>query len=130
MTLWILCVLALYVVQTLLGPTMQWVAGPSGFQLWAALGGRDKPPPMPAVGGRLQRAQRNMEEALFVFVPLAILVSLKQPALELAKTAAAAFFFARLFYIPAYASGIPGLRSTIWCIGFGAVLTLAFVLIS
>ena len=129
MTLWIILVLVLYVVQTLLPPTAQWVAGPDGFQWQAALGGRDNPPTMSVVGARLQRAQRNMEESLFVFLPLAILLDLKQPPSELATTAAAIFFVARLLYVPAYASGIPGLRSVIWCIGFAANLCMAKALL-
>ncbi|MEM9493962.1 MAG: MAPEG family protein, partial [Myxococcota bacterium] len=40
-------------------------------------------------------------------------------------TLALAYLAARIAYVPAYASGIPYLRSAIWAVGFGATMAMA-----
>jgi uncharacterized MAPEG superfamily protein len=120
MTLWIVLVLALFFVQSTLALIMQWRSN-----IPAALGPRDNPPPMPLIGARLDRAFRNMIEAMLVFIPLAILAEIQGGADSLAQAGAAVFFFARLLYVPAYVSGIPGVRSGIWMIGHAGLVMLA-----
>jgi uncharacterized MAPEG superfamily protein len=128
MQFWILMVLGLYFTQTLIPPTFRWVFGKSGPHLMEALGGRDNPPEISITGARLQRALANMNEAMVVFLPVALMLNARQPTPAVGISAAATFFFARLAYVPAYASGIPGLRSTLWCVGHGAIFVMVYVL--
>ncbi|MGH7435682.1 MAG: MAPEG family protein, partial [Polyangiaceae bacterium] len=83
-----------------------------------ALGPRDEQPPLSAVAGRAQRALTNMQEALPVFLTLAILhVVLRTPG-ELPTRGAALFLGSRAVYVPAYLAGIIGLRSTVWAVSW------------
>lgn len=125
MTLWIILVLALFFVQSTLAPAMQWKSN-----IPAALGPRDEPPPMPLIGARLDRTFCNMIEAMLVFIPLALLAEIQGGADGLAQAGAATFFFARLLYIPAYVSGIPGVRSAIWMTGHAGLVMLAIAILS
>lgn len=124
---WILAALALFVVQSMLGTLIRYFLGSGaiGSNLWDALGGRDSPPDMPVLGARASRALTNMQEALFVFLPLAILAQI-QGADGLAFWGAALWLGARVLYVPAYLTAIPGVRSTVWVIswlGLGALAT-------
>lgn len=112
MTPWILAVLGLFVAQTLLPPTLRYlVAGEGlGVRLWLALGPRDQEPPLPRLGARAQRALANMAEALPVFLTLALLHA--QQGTD-GSRGAAVFFVARALYVPAYLSGVPGVRSAV-----------------
>jgi uncharacterized MAPEG superfamily protein len=91
MTVWIVLVLALFFVQSTLAPFVQWRSN-----VRAALGPRDNAPPMPVAGARLERAFRNMIEAILLFIPLALLAEIQGGADGLAKAGAAVFFFARV----------------------------------
>jgi uncharacterized MAPEG superfamily protein len=70
MVLLILLVLALFVIQTLLPACFGYLG--AGRSFMAALGPRDDPPPQTRVGGRAERALANMQEALPVFLALAL----------------------------------------------------------
>jgi uncharacterized MAPEG superfamily protein len=128
MKLWILAVLALFFIQTMLAPTAQWLLG-RGANVKDALGARDNPPPMPVSGARLDRALRNMIEAMFLFLPLALLAEIKGITDGLAVQGAAVFLIARIAYVPAYVSAIPGLRSLIWVVGHVGLGMIATALI-
>ena len=114
MVAWILAVLGLFIVQTLMPATIRYVLAGAGMaqRLRVALGSRDDQPPLSLLGGRAQRALDNMHEALPVFLTLAILHVIQQTAGPLAGQGAALFLLARVLYVPAYLSGIPGVRST------------------
>ena len=126
-TRWILACLALFVAQTLLAPTIRYLlAGPGvGDRLRVALGPRDVQPPLSPIGSRAERALANLQEALPVFLTVALLhVALRTPAAS-AVDGAACFVVARLLYVPAYLSGVPGLRSLLWVaswVGLGMML--------
>lgn len=68
-------------------------------------------------------------EALIVFLPLALLAIVTGKDQGMALTGAVVFLGARLAYLPAYMSGVIGMRSLIW--GFGAaglvMMTVALV---
>jgi uncharacterized MAPEG superfamily protein len=124
---WILVVLALFVVQTWLPGTIRYLLSGRGVgpRLRIALGSRDEQPPLSRLGGRAQRALDNMHEAMPVFLALAILHVFRRTPGELATTGSAVFSIARTAYVPAYISGIPGLRSAVWavsCIGLGLMV--------
>jgi uncharacterized MAPEG superfamily protein len=124
---WILAALGLFVVQTLLPSTFRFLLakGAAGARLRTALGPRDEQPPLSPLGGRAQRAVANMQEALPVFLTLALLHVLQRSAGDLPKNGAAIFVIARAVYVPAYLSGIPGLRSAVWMaswVGLGMMI--------
>jgi uncharacterized MAPEG superfamily protein len=124
MVLIILLVLALFVLQTLLPPGFRYMAGPEGrSKLRLALGPRDDPPPQTTLGGRAERALTNMQEALPVFLALALL-NLILGSAALALTGATVFLIARALYVPAYLAGIPVLRSLIWGAGVAGLVLM------
>ncbi len=128
MVLLILLVLALFVFQTLLPPSFRFMGRDPGRPLSVALGPRDDPPPQSRMGGRAARALANMQEALPVFLTLALL-NLYLGTGDLALTGATVFLVARVLYVPAYLAGIPGLRTLIWAAGVvGLVLMLIPIL--
>ena len=112
----ILAVLALFVLQTYLPATIRYLlAGPGTLdRLRVALGPRDEQPPLSPMGGRAARALANMQEAMPVFLGLALLHVAKGTAEGLPTTGAMVFFLARVLYVPSYLSGISGLRSLVW----------------
>jgi uncharacterized MAPEG superfamily protein len=123
----VFAVLALFVAQTLLAPAIRYLlAGPGALdRLRVALGPRDEPPPLPVVGARAERALHNLQEALPVFLTLALL-HLQQGSHEGGATLGAQIFLImRALYVPAYLSGVPGLRSAAWVgswVGLGLIL--------
>lgn len=126
MLIWIIAALALYVTQTLLPTGIRYAFGDGrmGAKLVDALSGRDAPPSMPKLGSRAARALTNMQEGLFVFLPMAILAHV-QAAGDIAWWGAAFWVAMRTLYVPAYISGIPGVRTFIWTLswlGLGALV--------
>ncbi|MDE3028289.1 MAG: MAPEG family protein [Paracoccaceae bacterium] len=117
----ILLVLALYLVQLFLQETSRF-----GFDLWAIMGNRDRPPEVSVIAARLDRAKNNMLEALPMFLGLALLAMVRGVD---TSGAALVFLVVRVAYVPAYVSGIPVLRSLIWLAGVGALLFMALPLI-
>lgn len=130
MVLFILLVLALFVIQTLLPASFRYMGGGDvGMKLAAALGPRDNPPPQSTVGARAERALANMQEALPVFLALALLNLILGTAGDLATTGALVFLVARVLYVPAYLAGIPVMRTLLWLGGIaGLVMMLIPVL--
>jgi uncharacterized MAPEG superfamily protein len=128
MTIWILAALGLYLLQTLLGPVTRWLFG-SGNHFMEALGPRDNPPPQTTLGARFERALQNMQEALFIFLPVALLLEMKGLAAGVATTGAMTFVIARALYVPAYASGLFGLRSVVWGAGHTGLVIMVCALI-
>jgi uncharacterized MAPEG superfamily protein len=123
MTGWILAVLALFFVQTLL-PSMARAANGAPEQLRFLRGPRDERPESTLMVGRMERALRNMFEALPIFLALALLAEVRGIAEGWALTGAAVFFVARLAYVPAYGSGIVLLRSGVWAVGHAGLVTM------
>jgi uncharacterized MAPEG superfamily protein len=126
MILIVLLVLALFVVQTML-PNRFREPAPSGESggLATSLGPRDHQPPLTVVGGRAARALANMQEALPVFLALALMNMIAGTAAAMALTGGWVFFIARLLYVPAYLSGVPVIRTLIWVAGWvGLVMML------
>ncbi|HSN16958.1 MAG TPA: MAPEG family protein [Gammaproteobacteria bacterium] len=97
--------------------------------LWA-LGPRDSAmPPLVGVGGRLDRAFRNLLET-FPFFAAAVLVAGNQ-GVHTALTAwgAQLFFWARVAYIPVYALGLPGLRTGIWGLSVVGIVMIVWAMV-
>ena len=128
MVLLILLVLALFVLQTLLPNRFRERRASGGSMLAEALGPRDDQPPLTRTGGRAERALANMQEALPVFLTLALL-NLILGTGDLAVTGATVFLVARVLYVPAYLAGITGIRTLIWVASLvGLVLMLIPIL--
>jgi len=127
MLIWIISILILYFVQVVTAPTMRYTAG-GRKTIWIAMGNRDKSPEMSPLAARFDRALKNLQEALFLFLPLALLAEM-QGATPLAIQGATVFVMARIAYVPAYISGIPGLRSAVWGIGHGAIIVIGIAVI-
>jgi uncharacterized MAPEG superfamily protein len=126
MVLLILLVLALFVLQTLLPNRFRDRPATAGASVLAeALGPRDDQPPLTRTGGRAERALANMQEALPVFLTLALL-NLILGTGDLATTGATVFLVARVLYVPAYLAGIVGVRTLIW---IASVVGLVMMLI-
>lgn len=123
----ILAVLALYVLQTFVPALIRYLFGEGelGHNLTDAVSGRDAPPPMPVLGARAGRALNNMQEALFVFLPLALLAVMLE-ASQMAVWGGLVFLVARVLYVPAYLSALPGLRTAVWAVGLSGVVLLGY----
>jgi uncharacterized MAPEG superfamily protein len=80
--------------------------------------GKDLPPEPSLLGGRAARAQQNMAEALPVFLGLALLLEVQGDTSALAWQGAAVFLAARVLYVPAYLTGIFGVRTVVWSVGW------------
>ncbi len=128
MTFWILAVLALFFLQSIAGPCVRYLQ--SGLKhLGTAMGPRDNPPEMPVIGARLDRAFKNLVEALLVFLPVSLLLEMKDLGVGTALTGAMVFFWARVAYVPAYITGVPGVRSAVWTIGHAGIVTMVVALV-
>ena len=125
MILIVLLVLALFVLQTLL-PNRFREPAPAGqtITLAESLGPRDNPRPYTALGGRAARALANMQEALPVFLALALLNMIAGTAAAMAITGGWLFLIARVLYVPAYLSGIPVIRTLIWAVGWARAFSI------
>lgn len=112
---WLLLALLLFVLQTLLPPALRYRVLTRGAlsRLRGALGPRDVQPAASVTAERAQRALANAHEAMWVFVPIA-LVHLDRAPTSAAIAGAAVFVVARVLYVPAYLVGVPGVRSAIW----------------
>lgn len=120
----ILLVLALYMLQIFLQETSRF-----GFDVRGIVGNRDNPPELTVMAARLDRAKRNMQEALPMFLGLALLALAMGRDTRLVTDAALVFLIARVVYVPAYMSGIPVLRSVVWLTGVAGLLVMALPLI-
>lgn len=85
---------------------------------------RDKHKPLTGIPARLERALQNHFEALTLFTPAVLIVTLSGQSSPLTAACAFAYLGARALYIPAYAYGwVPG-RSIIWALGFFATIAM------
>ena len=90
-------------------------------------GNRDEQQQAYGVTGRLQRAFDNHFEGLILFTIAVFVVVLGEASNALTERCAWAYLWARLLYVPAYASGVFLIRSLVWSVGF---IATAIMLIS
>ncbi|MCU0881600.1 MAG: MAPEG family protein [Hyphomonadaceae bacterium] len=79
--------------------------------------------------GRAKRATANTMEALWMFVPAALVIELTGQGNALTAIACGIFLIARVIYIPAYLVDPPMVRSGAWFAGFlatGVLVVQAF----
>ena len=98
------------------------MAIPVNLQLGVAYtgGNRDVQRQATGVAGRLKRALDNHFEGLILFTIAVVVVVLGEASSPLTESCAWAYLWARILYVPAYASGIYLVRSLIWTVGFVA----------
>jgi uncharacterized MAPEG superfamily protein len=96
-----------------------------GYFKWAE-GPRDEPaPPLTGVAGRLERAFRNYLETFPFFIAAVLAAHASDTHGWMTEWGAHLYFWARLVYVPLYASGIPLVRSLVWDVAMvGIVLIL------
>lgn len=91
--------------------------------------GRDQEPIAGPAHGRALRALRNTKENMPIFLALAILaLVIEGTNLPNAVLGAQLFVVSRLFYAPAYISGVPFLRSTVYTVGLVGLIVMAVAL--
>ena len=108
------------------------MALPVNLQLGVAYtaGNRDEQKQITGVAGRLKRALDNHFEGLILFTIAVLVVTLGGASSQLTEACAWAYLWARVLYVPAYASGVFLVRSLIWTVGFiatGVMLVAALV---
>lgn len=92
-----------------------------------AVGARDgEAKALTGISARLYRASSNFLETFPLFAVVVLLALALNRHTALTVLGAQLYFWARLVYVPAYAAGIPWLRSLIWTVSIvGIVLVLA-----
>ena len=104
----------------LLFRTRAWA--PEGMM--TAFGNREGVAEPLGLGGRVDRAAKNMIEGMVMFLALVLAAQIAGKAPQ-AAFGATIFFWARLVYWPAYLAGIPFLRTLIWLVSIvGLILIL------
>lgn len=90
-----------------------------------AAGARDDEPAPTGLAGRLWRAQRNFGETFPLFAAAALAVVVMDRAGSLSAIGCGLYVAGRALYLPAYASGLPWVRTVIWqAATIGIVLVL------
>jgi uncharacterized MAPEG superfamily protein len=82
-------------------------------------------PPMGLRGARIERAYRNFLETFPFFAAAVLIVQVLNKHTPSTAIGAQVYFWSRLIYVPAYALGVPYLRTIVWVtslIGIGMVM--------
>ena len=85
---------------------------------------RDTHRPLSGLAGRLERALRNHFEALMLFTPAVVVVTVSGQSGGFTAACAWVYLAARVLYVPSYAFGWVPWRSAIWAVGFFATLAM------
>lgn len=94
-----------------------------------ALGPQDEARDQNVVAARVQRALKNYLETFPAFVALALALAVTGLGDSTSALGAAVWFWARVAYIPAYASGIPLVRSIAWFASLGGLAMMILPLL-
>ncbi|MEO1199452.1 MAG: MAPEG family protein [Pseudomonadota bacterium] len=104
---------ALYAVPGVLQMGIGYAAGP-----------RDEERLPTGIAGRLRRAYYNHLETVPLFAIAVIVLVITGKTSSTTVLTAQIYLAARILYVPAYASGLPWLRSLIWTVATGAIVFL------
>ncbi len=74
---------------------------------------------------RLNRALRNLIEAIAIYAPIAVSVTVLGIGNETSALGAQIFFGARVVHAIVYTAGIPWIRTTAWFVGVVGILLVA-----
>ena len=111
-------ILGLYGLVVIITILAQLVAAQAQVGLEMLVKPRDDMPKLTGVAGRLERAQLNSIVAMALFAPAVLILQMKGLATPGTLLTAQVFLIARIAYVPAYAAGLPWVRSLIWVVGF------------
>ncbi|MDF1727672.1 MAG: MAPEG family protein [Sulfitobacter sp.] len=89
-----------------------------------ALGPQDEKREQNLIAGRIDRALSNYLETLPAFVALALMLAVTESGTATSALGAAIWFWARVAYIPAYASGIPLVRSLAFFVSLAGLVMM------
>lgn len=93
------------------------------------VGARDGvPAPLSGIAGRFDRASNNFLETFVFFAAAVLMLTFLQKGSEHTSLAAQLYFWARVAYLPAYALGVPFLRTAIWAVSLAGLLMLVTAL--
>lgn len=93
---------------------------------WNASARDGEAKPLGPVAGRVNRSWSNFLETFPMFAAAVLAVVVAERTGDRTALGAQLYFWARLAYIPAYAAGIPYVRSLIWGVSLaGIVLVLS-----
>lgn len=99
--------------------------------LMQGLGSQDDyPEVLNKYGQRAERANHNFKETLPFALAFLIALPLTGKADANTATAAYTYLIARAAYLPAYMTGIFGLRTAIWAVATGALIYMAWELLA
>ena len=105
-----------------------WSMGRHGLG-WIVSARDEVKPPLAGIGGRLDRARANFLETFPLFAAAVLAAQVMQQHDALTVLGAQLYFWARVLYLPAYAAGIPYLRSLIWAVSLAGIVLLLVALI-
>lgn len=93
-------------------------------------GPRDAPvPPLQGVGGRLERAYRNVMETFPLFAAAVLMAHVAGVHSWLTVAGASLYFWGRVVYVPLYALGIPYARSLVWVVATSGIFLILLALV-
>ncbi|MEN1939787.1 MAPEG family protein [Luteimonas sp. MJ204] len=95
---------------------------------WNASARDGQSKPLGPVAGRVNRGWKNFLETFPMFAAAVLAVVLAERTGDQTALGAQLYFWARLAYIPAYASGIPYVRSLIWGVSLVGILLVLVAL--
>lgn len=95
---------------------------------WNASARDGEPKPLGRVAGRVNRGFRNFLETFPMFAVAVLAVVLAGRGDAQTALGAQIYFWARVAYIPAYASGVPYVRSAIWAVSLVGLLMVLVAL--
>ncbi|MEL6736012.1 MAG: MAPEG family protein [Pseudomonadota bacterium] len=78
---------------------------------------------------RVRKALVNFLETWPAFAVLALLLAVTEISTSMTVTGAALYFWGRVAYIPAYASGIPGIRTLAWGVSVIGLVAMLYPLL-
>lgn len=94
-----------------------------------ALGPQDERRDQSVLADRVERALRNYSETFPAFAALALLIGLTEASTATSALGAAIYFWARVAYIPAFASGLPLVRSVAWLTSMGGLVMMLIAVV-
>lgn len=96
--------------------------------LWN-IGPRDGvPTPLTGLAGRLDRASHNFLETFVFFAAAVLVLAFLRKGDDHTALGAQVWFWARIAYLPAYAIGIPFLRTAVWAVALVGLVMLVSAL--
>ncbi len=98
--------------------SLTWIVGPRD----------DDTPTLTGVAGRLDRARANFLETFPFFVALVLANHQLGQHTNMTILGTQLYFWARVAYVPAYAAGIPYLRSLLWTASIAGLVLLLVAL--